>query len=184
MEKLPVWQQPQDILRNPSEAGDREGILSGWYDDLTIGRTIDLAEYTFEETDMIRFAKKWDPQVFHTDKDAARKGPFGALTASGWHTCAAGMSRHVHTRQAYLAEGARRGLPDAGRGPSPGFRDLKWFLPVFAGDKIHYYMTPVEKRKTSRPGWGMMFTRFEGINQLGRKVYEYTGISLWPAHPS
>lgn len=90
------------------------------------------------------------------------------------------MRHHVHTRQAYLAEGKRRGLPDAPRGPSPGFRDMKWLEPVFAGDEIHYYMTTEGWRATSRKGWGVMFTKFEGINQHSRKVYEYVSTGMWP----
>lgn len=180
IEKMPLWQEPADILRDPAAAPGDAGWLSGWYDDIAIGRTIDLGSYRFDKDNILAYARKWDPQSFHIDELAAKAGPFGSLIASGWHTGAAGMRRNVLTRQAWLAEGARRGLAEAPRGPSPGFRDLRWLAPVFPGDEIHYYLTPREKRATSRPGWGLMFTHHEGINQHCRKVYEYTGISLWP----
>jgi len=40
---------------------------------------------------MICFASHYDPQVFHTDPDEARKTVFGALVASGWLTAALSM---------------------------------------------------------------------------------------------
>ncbi|MGE3246490.1 MAG: MaoC/PaaZ C-terminal domain-containing protein [Beijerinckiaceae bacterium] len=181
--RAPQWTSPPDLLSRPADAADDDGVLSGWFDDLKIGRTLDLGVHTFEPDNIIRFARKWDPQLFHIDPEAAANGPFGGLTASGWHTGAAGMRRHILTRDKYQAEAARRGLPASPRGPSPGFRDMKWLEPVFAGDTLHYYSTPVEKRKTSRPGWGIQFTRFEGVNQHGRKAYEYLSAALWPLKP-
>ena len=178
--RVPLWQKPERIFTNPDDASNREGILTGWLDDMTIGLTVDLGSHTFCEEEIIEFAAKWDPQPFHIDREAARTGPFGAIIASGWHTGACGMRHHVHTRQAYLAEGQRRGLPDAPRGPSPGFRDMKWLEPVFAGDEIHYYMTTESWRPVSRKGWGVMITHFEGVNQHGRKVYEYFSSGMWP----
>ena len=41
--------------------------------------------------DIIRFARTFDPQPFHTDPEAAKDYVFGGLCASGWHTCAAWM---------------------------------------------------------------------------------------------
>jgi acyl dehydratase len=181
--RAPKWIKPDNVLSSPAETSSSEGILTGWLQDMTIGLTVDLGSHVFREGDIIRFAAKWDPQFFHLDAEAARTGPFGALTASGWHTGATGMSRHVATRQAYLAEGKRRGLPEAPRGPSPGFRDMKWLEPVFAGDEIHYFMTTEGWRATSRKGWGVMFTKFEGVNQHGRKVYEYVSTGMWPMRP-
>ncbi|MCC2097901.1 MAG: MaoC family dehydratase N-terminal domain-containing protein [Hyphomicrobiales bacterium] len=176
----PEWPEPADILSDPAAAADTEGLLTGWLDDIVIGRTIDLGTYRFESTDITRFASKWDPQLFHVDPEAARNSVYGGQTASGWHTAAVGMGRHVRTRQAYLDEGRRRGHPDTPRGPSPGFRDMQWHEPVFAGDTIHYYQTHAEKRAISRPGWGILTNHYEGINQHGRKVYEYMSSGLWP----
>jgi acyl dehydratase len=36
-------------------------------------------------------AKKYDPQTFHMDPDAAKGGTFDGLIASGWHTAAMTM---------------------------------------------------------------------------------------------
>ena len=39
-----------------------------------------------EADEVVAFAKRFDPQTLHTDPEAAKKGPFGGLIASGWHT--------------------------------------------------------------------------------------------------
>lgn len=174
------WLVPDNVVRDPAELPDDHGLLSGWWDDMVIGSTVATGAYRFTAENVIAFAQKWDPQYFHTDPEAARNGPFGGHAASGWHTGAAGMSCHVASRSAMTREALRRGLPEAPKGPSPGFRNLRWIKPVYAGDTISYYMTVENKRKSSRPGWGMMFSHFQGINQHGIKVYEYHSAALWP----
>ena len=159
---------------------DTNGILTGWLDDLVIGFRVEIGSYQFTRDNMLRFARAYDPQVFHVDEDAAKQTFFGGLAASGWHTASACMSRLVATRNAYAAEARRRNLPRVPAGPSPGFRDLKWIQPVYVGDVLSYSTTPLEKRNISREGWGIAFHRNEGINQNGDKVFEFTSSSLWP----
>ncbi len=42
-------------------------------------------------SDIIGFARQYDPQPFHTDEVAAKTSFFGGLAASGWHTAAVTM---------------------------------------------------------------------------------------------
>lgn len=163
-----------------SNVDDNNGALTGWLDDIVIGFRIELGSYLFTRDNMLRFARSYDPQVFHVDEEAAKHTFFGGLSASGWHTGSACMSRLVATRTAYAAEARRRNLPRTPNGPSPGFRDLKWLQPVYVGDIVSYSSTAVEKRNISREGWGIAFHRSEGVNQNGEKVFEFMGTSLWP----
>ncbi len=173
--------EPAHIGRNnPTELPDQHYMLSGYWDDVPLNETFDMGTHTFETADIIRFARQYDPQRFHIDEAAAKAGPFGALTASGWHTAAGGMRRLVLSRKPYYDEARKRGLPLADKGPSPGFRDLKWSSPVYAGDTLRFTATPVNKRKTAREGWGILFTRVEGHNQRGEKPFEYVSASFWP----
>lgn len=167
-------------IADPSQLPDNNSLLSGYWDDAAIGDTFDMGVYRFDPETVVRFATKFDPQRFHIDEAEAKAGPFGALTASGWHTAAAAMRRLVLSRKPYYDEARRRGLPEPAKGPSPGFRDLKWIKPVYAGDTLRYTMTPADKRKTSREGWGLLFTRVDGWNQREEKVFEYTSASFWP----
>ncbi len=151
-----------------------------FFEDLAPGQTRDLGGYTFAADEIIRFAKQFDPQVFHVDPEAAKRSHFGGLCASGWHTAAVWMKLMVdfrrRAREATLARGERPGE----LGPSPGFKDLRWLKPVYAGDTISFASTFVEKRPSaSRPGWGLAFHRNTGDNQHGERVFEFTGAAFW-----
>ena len=41
-----------------------------------------------EEEEVLKFARRYDPQPFHIDPEAAKKSPYKGLIASGWQTCA------------------------------------------------------------------------------------------------
>jgi acyl dehydratase len=61
-------------------------------------------------------------------------------------------------------------------GPSPGYRNLRWPKPVFAGDTLTYSTEVVRKRElASRPQWGIVFSHITAVNQRGELVYEFEG---------
>ena len=142
------------------------------------------ARTSFTAEDIKAFAAQYDPQPFHMDEAAAAKSHFGALCASGWHTVAAWMNLRVQYGRREDAERAARGEPIAKLGPSPGFRELKWLKPVYAGDTITYASEVVEKRVTkSRPGWGIIFARNTGTNQNGELVMSFIGSGFVERRP-
>ena len=51
-----------------------------------LGQDIVIGSYTFSAEEIIDFARKYDPQPFHLDMEAAKNSIFGGLCASGWHT--------------------------------------------------------------------------------------------------
>ncbi|MET7770925.1 MaoC/PaaZ C-terminal domain-containing protein [Nocardia sp. NPDC005366] len=61
---------------------------SAWADDLHVGDSYRLGEYQVSEDELIRFARQWDPQLFHTDRVVAGEGYFGGVIGSGIHTIA------------------------------------------------------------------------------------------------
>ena len=142
-----------------------------FYEDTVIGEPIELGAHTFTAEEIKAFARCFDPQPFHLDEAAAERSSFGALCASGWHTMAVWMRMLVDYRQRKVAEMAARGEPIAEMGPSPGFRDLRWLKPVYAGDTISYASTVIDKRPSnSRPEWGVISVRTTGHNQRGEPV--------------
>lgn len=150
-----------------------------WFEDMEIGTRTELGTYTFTEEEIVAFAKKYDPQVFHTDPEAAKAGPFGGLVASGWHTTATWMKMMIRARagreEPVDADGRK---PPAG-GPSPGFLDLKWPAPVRPGDAIAYSSTVSDKvDMRSRPDWGIVRSHNVGVNQNGEVVMSFTGQGL------
>lgn len=55
-------------------------------DDLHVGARYQLGSHTVSEEELVDFARQWDPQIFHVDKEAADAGVYGGLIASGLHT--------------------------------------------------------------------------------------------------
>lgn len=149
-----------------------------WFEDIEIGTRTELGAYTFSEEEIIRFATKYDPQPFHVDPVAAKAGPFGGLIASGWHTTATWMKLMVPAMRGRVEKPDEDGRTPAA-GPSPGFLDMKWPTPVRPGDTISYSTTVVEKLDMrSRPGWGILRSRNEGVNQKGELVLSFIGQAL------
>jgi acyl dehydratase len=143
-------------------------------EDIVVGEHIELGSHTFMADDIKSFARRFDPQPFHLDEAAAARSPFGALCASGWHTAVTWMRLRVRQQQREDAEMHARGEPVAALGPSPGFRELKWLKPVYAGDTVTYATEIIEKRASnSRPGWGLISLRNTGTNQRGEAVISF-----------
>ena len=150
------------------------------FEDIVVGASRDLGTETMTREAIIAFASEYDPQPFHLDDEAARKSHFGALAASGWHTAALWMRSVIATRDRVVAERAAQGLPSPAGGPSPGFTNLRWIKPVYPGDTLTFSSRVIEKRMTSKPGWGLIFSDNSGVNQHGERVYEFRGSAFVP----
>lgn len=143
-------------------------------DDIEIGERLDLGSYHFSQDEIIAFARKYDPQPFHMDPDAARRSHFGGLVASGWQTAAVWMKLFVAYNTAAAADLSARGLPVPQFGPSPGFRNLHWLKPVYAGDTLTYASQAREKTLSrSRPRFGLLKAYNSGVNQSGDLVFDF-----------
>ena len=148
-----------------------------FFEDIEVGWSRELGKHTFNAEEIRRFASRYDPQPFHVDAEAAKLSHFGALCASGWHTAAICMRMIVDSTRQLADEMTARGEKVAQTGPSPGFTNLKWLKPVYVGDTISYTSEVIETRASeSRPGWGIVKTRFSGRNQNGVPVYQFDGI--------
>ncbi|MBD9387426.1 MaoC family dehydratase [Agrobacterium sp. AGB01] len=139
-----------------------------------IGTRITLETLHFSADDIIRFASKFDPQPFHLDAEAARHSVLGGLCASGWHTGSSWMKSFLSFWMKETIRLKSEGIEPPKLGPSPGFRNLKWIRPVYAGDDITYYVTLLETRSlASRPGLLLNTTFNEGVNQKGKTVISF-----------
>lgn len=144
-----------------------------YLDDLRVGQRFTSGERAVDADRIKSFAAEFDPQPFHLDEEAAARSHFGALCASGWHTASMWMRVMVDYDQRESAAARARGEMVARLGPSPGFRELKWLKPVYAGDTIAFVSEVIETRPlASRPQWGMVRMRTTGTNQKGERVYE------------
>lgn len=138
-----------------------------------------IGSYTFAAEEIIRFATKFDPQPFHLDPEAAKNSVLGGLCASGWHTTAVFMKLNVASIVQATREAISRGETPPTFGPSPGFENLKWLKPVYAGDTITYKRTVYSVRAlTSRPGWSMLSMSTTAHNQHGEAVLSFDNAAM------
>lgn len=132
-----------------------------YYEDLVVGSTQSFGHYDVTREEVLEFARKYDPQAFHLDDEAAAKTHFGRLSASGWHTCAMTMAMLVKNMQ----DNAQASLG------SPGMDELRWVTPVFPGDTLRVEQTLTEKRRSrNRPELGLTKTRLTVLNQHDKPV--------------
>ncbi|CAN5309779.1 MaoC family dehydratase [soil metagenome] len=160
-------------------------MMGHFLEELRAGMEFDLGTYHFTRDNVLRFARTYDPQPFHTDDVAAEASHFGRLAASGWHTAAAWMSCFVATDARLRQEREARGETAARLGPSPGLRNLKWIKPVYPLDTIKYHLVVTSARPlATRTGWGMGTMSTDGMNQHGEHVFSFDGMVMVPRLPA
>lgn len=134
-----------------------------WFDTFRIGDVFESGPVTFTEDAIVDYARQWDPQPFHIDRDAAAASQFGGLIASGMHVMSALF-------RALIDAGFLKGT---GMG-SPGLDAVRWLKPVRPGDTLFMRTTVTEIRPSeSRCDRGYVRMRFDGINQKDEVVTTY-----------
>lgn len=130
------------------------------FEDYIPGAVCVYGAIAISEAEIVEFARRYDPQPIHTDPDAAARGPFGGLIASGWHTIALVMRVLVERYLSHVAAIV-----------SPGIDDLRWTLPVRPGDVLSVRVTVLEASVSrSKPDRGLVRTFIEAVNQRDEVV--------------
>ncbi len=96
-----------------------------YLEDFRAGEVIELGSCTISEEEILDFARRYDPQLFHVDPERAQASIYGGLIASGWQTCGLFMRLAV--------DGV---IGDSSSMGSPGLDNLRWLLPVRPGDTL------------------------------------------------
>jgi acyl dehydratase len=140
-----------------------------YFEDIVVGARNAFGSYSVTREEVLDFARRYDPQPFHLDDEAAAQTHFGRLSASGWHTCAMVMAMVVENLQA---------TKQAGLG-SPGLDELRWLKPVYPGDTLRCETEVLEKtRSRSRPEMGSFRSTVLVFNQDDVVVMRFTSIGL------
>ncbi|MFK3789205.1 MULTISPECIES: MaoC family dehydratase [Pseudomonas] len=135
-------------------------INERYFEDYIEGSVFEYGPLDVGESEIIEFARQFDPQMMHLDPQAAASGPFQGLIASGWHTLGLMMRLFVDN---YLSSVASRA--------SPGVDEIRWFKPVRPGDQLRLRISILETRRSrSKPDRGLVISLLEGINQDGEVV--------------
>ena len=144
-----------------------------YFEDIEAGEVWQLGSRTIDADEITAFARKYDPQPFHLNAEAAKATPMGTLIASGWQTCAIfmGLFAEFLTGNDYASMGA------------PGIDKCRWLAPVRPGDTLtaqHFVLAT--RRSQSRP-FGIVQGRSELINQNGTPVLLVEGVGLYGLRP-
>ena len=124
-------------------------MAARYWEDYTVGEVFETVPVTVSEEQIIAFAEKYDPQVFHTDPVAAQDTVYGGLIASGHQTIGLAFAQFI-----------RLGLFAGNALGGPGMDEIRWTAPVRPGDTLHTTAEVVELRASkSRPDRGIIRVR-------------------------
>lgn len=137
-----------------------------YYEDIEVGRVIELGSTTMSEAAVRSFAEEFDPQPIHVDDEAARERGFNGVIASGWHTIA------VANR--LVVDGFLRDAKNLG---GLGADDVRWHAPVYPGDTLTVEMEAVAKRISESTGHGVVTRETRVANDEGH-VLSYSTATL------
>lgn len=130
-----------------------------WFEDFMVGQVFEYGDWEMCRDDMIAFATLYDPEPFHLDEAVAVAQGWGGLIASGPQVAA--IWRRL----------SKDAFPNASTVISPGWDNIRWLKPVFAGDRLSAHTEIAEMRELgSRPGEGMIKLQNEMRRQGGEVV--------------
>lgn len=139
-----------------------------WFEDYVTGAVHELGTVAVELEEVLDFARRFDPQPFHTDPEAAKDTPFGGIIASGWHTASLMMRLYALS---YLSPASSLA--------SPGLDELRWLRPVRPGDILSVRVTIEDARpSTSKPDRGVVRSLIEVFNQQGEPVMTMRAVNM------
>lgn len=143
-------------------------IHQRYFEDYVSGTTFEYGEISLSADEIMEFARRFDPQPIHIDPEAAARGPFAGLIASGWHTASVMMrllADHYISQVAGMA--------------SPGVDEIRWLIPVRPGDRLSIRVTVLEtKRSRSKPDRGIVRSLVEVMNQNREVVMSLKPLSI------
>jgi acyl dehydratase len=130
------------------------------FEDYEPGQVHELGSVAVTQDEIVEFARRYDPQPFHVDPEAAGQSVFGGLIASGWHTAAMWMRLWVDSMAGSTSSQG-----------SPGIEELRWLEPVRPGDTLHGRLTVLDATPSERrPDRVTVRIRGEMVNQDGVTV--------------
>jgi len=143
-----------------------------YLDDLTPGQRFETRTYAVAPEEVHAFAAAYDPQPIHLDAEAARAGPLGGLSLSGWHTASISMRLFLE------------GGPPLGAGAIGLGGEISWPRPTRPNDVLRLTSEILEVRPSrSRPDWGIVTIRNQTLNQQNQVVQLHIAKMMVPRRP-
>ena len=132
------------------------------------GQILEFGAEEVTEEQIVDYARRFDPQPFHVDIEAARASRWQGLIASGFHTCSIAM--------AMINAHILRGSESIG---SPGLDYLKWPNPVRGGDRLRMRVTVLEVSRSKTGRMGVVRWQWLLLNQRDQIVLDLVATSLF-----
>jgi acyl dehydratase len=143
-----------------------------YLEDLKIGDQAESNETRVDLEEMLEFARRYDPQYFHTDPEAAKQSVFGEVIASGlfttvlWRRLDHEISGHI----AWICGVA--------------WKETRWPKAVRAGDRLRARWVCRDVRVSqSDPTRGVVEMDYSLVNQDGDTVFTCRSINLIERRP-
>ena len=138
------------------------------FEDFPVGLRLTSRSQVISAEEMIEFAQRYDPQLFHLRADPG-SNLLGGLSASGWLTAAVSMRLFIETMQ---VEGAIIGR---------AIDELRWPAAVHAEDALRLEIEILEARLSkSKPGYGLIRYRSLTKNQEDKVVQSFIALAILP----
>ncbi len=145
-----------------------------YFEDFVEGEAINLGPRAIDAEEIIDFAIQFDPAPFHLSEEGGKASILGALSASGWQTCALLMRMMC---DAFLLESSSQG--------GNNVDECKWLAPVYAGDVLSGTTTILSKRlSASRPGLGIVSVKSQLFKQSGTPVLTMANAIMMKTRPA
>jgi len=139
-----------------------------YFEDFALGDVFRAKPVSLSEDDIVDFAKRYDPQPFHTDKAAAAKSQFGGVIASGLQVMAITFGSMIES-----------GFLKGGGMGSPGLDAVRWHKPTRPGDILVMQARVTEIRNSeTRADRGYVILIFEVFNQKRERVMSYSCVEI------
>ncbi len=140
-----------------------------FFEDFFDGHEIALGSVTVDRDEVLDFARRYDPQSFHVDEEAAARSIYGGIIASGWHTGAMMMR--------LLCDGLFLRAASMG---SPGLDQLRWVRPVRPGDTLTLTGKVLSaKASRSKPDRGSVDISYKVHNQHGELAMTFQAVTMF-----
>lgn len=139
------------------------------FDELSVGQEFQFGSFVMTREEILDFARRYDPQPFHVDEEAAKRTIYGGLIASGLHTQAKAFGHIIRT--GWIEKVSMGGSEQT----------VRWLAPVRPGDEIAISarvegLTP----SRSKPDRGVVKMLYTGKRVAdGAVVLEILGVHLF-----
>ncbi len=146
-------------------------MTSVYFEEIEVGYRRTAGPYFVSKDEIIEFAKKYDPQPFHINEEAAARSVFAGLTASSAHTFSILISLLSKTQSVRVLAGL-------------GWDELRLPTPVRPGDALDVELTVLEKRDSkSKSDRGIVRNQVHLRNQKREMVLQCINTVLVARRP-